>query len=97
MSSHEQPPPHPSGGLCYDKHHVWAVTVMVTIPHKLPCVLRGGFIRENFRINRLQGSLGGKITFYRHLSRKKVCLNRCSAAESKFLQVRWLFDPECLH
>jgi hypothetical protein len=67
-------------GLCYDKHHVWALTVAVTIPHKLLCVLRGGFIRKNFRINPLQGGLVGKFAFYRHLSRKKVRLNRCSAA-----------------
>jgi hypothetical protein len=53
------------------------VTVAVAIPDKLPCVLRGGFIRKNFRINPLQRSLVGKITFYRHLSRKKVRLNRC--------------------
>jgi hypothetical protein len=32
---------------------VRAVTVAVTIPHKLPCVLRRGFIRKNFRINPL--------------------------------------------
>jgi hypothetical protein len=40
----------------------------------------GGFIRKNFRINPLQRGLGGKFAFYRHLSRKKVRLNRCSAA-----------------
>ena len=83
LSSHKQHPPHPSGRLCYDKHHVWAVTVAVTIPHKLPCGLMGGFIRKNFRINPLQGSLVGKFAFYRHLSRKKVRLNRCSAALDK--------------
>ena len=47
---HISPSPHngrllirPSGGLCYDKHHIWVVTVAVTIPDKLPCVLRGDF------------------------------------------------------
>jgi hypothetical protein len=39
--------------------------------------LRGGFIRKNFRINPLQRGLVGKFAFYRHLSRKKVRLNRC--------------------
>jgi hypothetical protein len=33
-------------GLCYDKHHVLAVTVTVTIPDQLPCVLRGRFYQE---------------------------------------------------
>jgi hypothetical protein len=28
-------------GLCYDQHHVWKVTVVVTLPDTLPCVLRG--------------------------------------------------------
>jgi hypothetical protein len=32
----------PSGGLCYDQHQVWTVTVAVTLPETLPCVLRGG-------------------------------------------------------
>jgi hypothetical protein len=32
LSSHKQHPPHPFGGLCYDKHPVWALTVAVTIP-----------------------------------------------------------------
>ena len=41
-------------GLCYDTHHIWAVAVTVTIPDKLPCVLGGGFVRKNFRINSLQ-------------------------------------------
>ncbi len=27
--------------LCYDQHHVWMVTVVVTLPDILPCVLRG--------------------------------------------------------
>jgi hypothetical protein len=40
-------------GLCYDQHHVWAVTVTVTIPEKLLCVLRGGFIRKNVRIDHI--------------------------------------------
>jgi len=69
-------------GLCYDTHHVWAVTVTVTIPDKLLCVLRGGFIRKNFRINPLQRGLEGNFAFYRHLSRKKVRLNRCSVARA---------------
>ena len=29
-------------GLYYDQHHVWMVTVVVTLPDTLPCVLRGG-------------------------------------------------------
>src|SRR6266478_793749 len=78
--SHKQHPLHPFGGLCYDKHPVWVVTGAVTIPNKLPCVLRRGFIRKNFRINPLQRGLVGKFAFYRHLSRKKVRLNHCSAA-----------------
>src|SRR5262249_45565396 len=28
--------------LCYDQHQVWMVTVVVTLPDTLPCVLRGG-------------------------------------------------------
>jgi hypothetical protein len=28
-------------GLCYDQHQVWMVTVVVTLPDTLPCVLRG--------------------------------------------------------
>jgi hypothetical protein len=28
-------------GLCYDQHHVWIVTVVVTLPETLPYVLRG--------------------------------------------------------
>ena len=88
LSSHKQPPPHSSGGLCYDKHHGWAVTVTGSIPDKLPCVLRGGFIRKNFRINPLQGGFVGKFAFYRHLSRKKVRLNRCSAAEGAIRKMR---------
>src|SRR5439155_11439990 len=43
-----------------------------------PC--RTTFIRKNFRINPLQRGLVGKFAFYRHLSRTKVRLNRCSAA-----------------
>jgi hypothetical protein len=31
------------GGECYDKRHVWARIVAVTIPAKLPCGLRGRF------------------------------------------------------
>src|SRR5712691_2863121 len=27
--------------LCYDQHHVWRVTVFVTLPETLPYVLRG--------------------------------------------------------
>src|SRR2546427_606555 len=77
LSRHRQHAPRPSGGLCYDKHHVRAVTVAVALPDKLPCVLRGGFIRKNFRINPLQRGFVGKCAFYRHLSRKKVRLNRC--------------------
>jgi hypothetical protein len=46
LPSHKQHPPHPFGGLCYDKHPVWVVTGAVTIPNKLPCVLRRGFIQE---------------------------------------------------
>jgi hypothetical protein len=42
--------------------------------------LRAGFIRKNFRINPLQRGFVGKCAFYRHLSRKKVRLNRCWAA-----------------
>jgi hypothetical protein len=76
LSSHKQYPPRPSGGLCYDKHHVWTVTVTVTIPDKLLCVLRGG-IRKNFRINPLQRGFVEKFSIYRHLSREKVRLNRC--------------------
>ena len=48
-------------GLCYDKRPVWVVTGAVTIPNKLPCVLRRGFIRKNFRINPLQRGLVGKF------------------------------------
>jgi hypothetical protein len=40
----------------------------------------GSFVRKNFRLTPLQRGLGGKVAFYRHVSRKKVCLNRCSAA-----------------
>jgi hypothetical protein len=40
------PDPQKRHGLCYDTHHVWAVTVTVTIPDKLLHVLRGGFIRK---------------------------------------------------
>ena len=29
-------------GLCYDQHQVWMVTVVVTLPETVPCVLRGG-------------------------------------------------------
>jgi hypothetical protein len=29
-------------GLYYDQHQVWRVTVVVTLPDTLPCVLRGG-------------------------------------------------------
>ena len=43
LSHHKQHPPHPSGVLCSDKHHVWAVTVAVTIPDKPPCILRERF------------------------------------------------------
>jgi hypothetical protein len=28
--------------LCYYKHHKWMVTVLVTLPDILPCVLRAG-------------------------------------------------------
>jgi hypothetical protein len=42
-----------------------------------PCLLRGVCIRKNVRIHLFQRSLGGKFPFYRHLSRKKVRLNRC--------------------
>ena len=28
-------------GLYYDQHQVWRVTVVVTLPDTLPCVLRG--------------------------------------------------------
>jgi hypothetical protein len=28
-------------GLCYDQHQVWRVTVVMTLPDTLPCVLRG--------------------------------------------------------
>src|SRR5262249_39686586 len=28
-------------GLCYDRHHVWMVTVGVALPATRPCVLRG--------------------------------------------------------
>jgi hypothetical protein len=45
-------------GLCYDQHHVEAVTGTVTLPEKLPCGLREGFM--------------GKCAFERYLSRKKV-------------------------
>jgi hypothetical protein len=45
-------------GLYYDQHHVEAVTGTVTLPEKLPCGLRGGFM--------------GKCAFERYLSRKKV-------------------------
>src|SRR5919108_6613855 len=41
LSRHRQHAPRPSRGLCYDKHHVRAVTVAVVIPDKLPCVLKG--------------------------------------------------------
>src|SRR5262245_56427025 len=27
--------------LCYDQHHVWMVTVGVTLPETLPCILTG--------------------------------------------------------
>jgi hypothetical protein len=37
--------------LCYDKHHVWAVTVIETIPDKSPCALKRDFIRKNFCID----------------------------------------------
>ena len=43
LSRHKQHPPYPSGVLCSDKHHVWAVTVAVTIPDKPPCILRERF------------------------------------------------------
>src|SRR3954465_8185593 len=68
-----------SGGM-WDKHPVWVVIGAVTIPNKLPCVLRRGFIRKNFRINPLQRGLVGKFAFYRHLSRKKVRLNHCGSS-----------------
>src|SRR5262245_47682938 len=45
MSSHKQCPPHLSEGLCYDKHQVWTVTIAVTIPDILPCVLGGKWDR----------------------------------------------------
>ena len=32
-------------GLCYDQHHVWLVTVVVTLPDTRPCVLRGKWDR----------------------------------------------------
>ena len=32
-------------GLCYDQHQVWVVTGTVTLPGKLPCVLRGKWDR----------------------------------------------------
>ena len=28
-------------GLCYDQHHGWMVTVVVTLPETRPCGLRG--------------------------------------------------------
>src|SRR5262249_27101927 len=28
-------------GLCYDEHHIWRGTVVVTLPETLPCVLKG--------------------------------------------------------
>jgi len=48
------------------------VTVAVALPEKLSCVLRGGFIRKNVRINPLQRGFVGTFAFYRHLSRKNV-------------------------
>ena len=41
LSRHRQHAPCPSRGLCYDKHHVRAVTVAVAMPDTLPCVLKG--------------------------------------------------------
>src|SRR5262249_16171848 len=32
-------------GLCYDAHHLWRVTVVVTLPETRPCVLRGKWDR----------------------------------------------------
>ena len=29
-------------GLCYDEHHAWMVTVVVTLPETRPCVLQEG-------------------------------------------------------
>ena len=29
-------------GLYYNQHQVWMVTIVVTLPETLPCVLRGG-------------------------------------------------------
>jgi hypothetical protein len=60
LSSHKQHPPHPFGGLCYDKRHVWALTVAVTIPHKLLCGLRGGFNQEKFPYKPLVGKFSRK-------------------------------------
>src|SRR2546427_11245339 len=51
-----------------------------------PC--RKTFIRKNFRINPLQRGLVGKFAFYRHLSRKKVRLNGCSALLERSRSVR---------
>jgi hypothetical protein len=68
--------------LCYDTQHVEAVTFPVGVPDKTPRTLSSDFIRKNFRINHLLRGICGTVSLYRHFSRKKSGVNRCSAADT---------------
>ena len=46
-------------GLCYDEHHVWMGTVVVTLPETLPCVLRG---KEDQWVRTVPHPHGGAIS-----------------------------------
>src|SRR5262249_13177309 len=63
--------------LCYDQHHVWMVTVIVTLSDILPCVLRGavGPVDKD----------SSSPTFWRTIQRygisRRLCRSiRCSAS-----------------
>jgi hypothetical protein len=48
-------------GLCYEQHHVEAGTGTVTLPHKLPCVLRGRSYQEKLLYKSLVEKFSRKI------------------------------------
>jgi len=72
-------------GLCYDEHHIWRVTVVVTLPDILPCVLRG----EVGPMSKDSSSPALRRNIKRYWSSRRLCCSRsCSASVLNIMRRR---------
>src|SRR5262245_31481697 len=66
-------------GLCYDAHHLWRVTVVVTLPDTRPCVLR----RDVGPVGKDSASPALWRNIKRYWILRRICRSiRCSALSS---------------